>query len=173
MEQSFAIKPYEAYQTAFAPVLRAQQEGLKAFGQLARFQCTIAGDLLEHNLAGVQAMVNAATPAEYFATQGQLNVHFVGKVAAHTREFLKEAADRNVPEMSASTNMALREEEIEEPEKEDTVAAQLSEDGEGDEYQPAVESIEAQPDESPRQNATKARRSKKRSDKSRRGQAHH
>jgi hypothetical protein len=177
MEQSYAIGPFvDAYRAAFAPVQRAQQEGLNALGLFARFQYAIAGDLLEHNLAGVQAMVSAATPAEYFAKQGQLNARFVGKVATHTREFLKEASDRSVPDIAPprSTDLALPvEEEIIGVEEQEERAAQLLEAGEISEHEPSVESLEAQPEQSSTPKSTTAKQGKKRSHKPRRGHAHH
>ena len=103
MEQSDSIKSVEAYRAAFAPVQRAQQEGWDALKRLARFQYEVAGDFLEHNLAGVQAMVSAATPTEYLAKQDRLNARFVAKVATHTREFLQEAAGRGIPDTSAAS----------------------------------------------------------------------
>ena len=177
MEQSYAIKPFEGHREAFAPVQRVQQEGLKTLGRFVRLQVTVAGALLEHNFAGVQAMMSAATPVEYFAKQSQLNARFVEKVATHTREFLKEAVDRSVPEIAASTNVALLEEEVMGVEEDEEMAAQLLEAGEMPEDEPSVESIEAQPDESSTESSTPkstvAKQGKKRSDKSRRGQAHH
>jgi hypothetical protein len=171
-----------------APVQQAQQEGLKAWGRLARFQCTIAGDLLEHNLAGMQAMMSAATPAEYLTKQGQLNVRFVEKVANHTCEFLREAADHSTPAIAASTDptMSVAEEEIictdevaSSSAEEESVrvaeevvqAEQREEDIHADE--PSIESILTQPAEPSRPKPTTVRQRKKRSDKSRRGQAHH
>jgi hypothetical protein len=180
MEQSYAINPFEAYREAFAPVQRVQQEGLKVLGRFARFQLSVAGALLEHNLAGVQAMMSAATPMEYFARQSQLNARFVEKVATHTRESLEEAADRSVPESAASTNVALPEEEevmyVDQPAmhrgEDAEMAAQLLEAREIPE-EPPVESIEAQPDEPSTPKATAVKQDRKRSDRSRRGQAQH
>ena len=103
MEQSDSIRSVEAYRAVFAPVQRAQQEGLEALQRLARFQYAVAGDFLEHNLAGVQAMVSAATPTEYLAKQDRLNARFVAMVATHTREFLQEAAGRVARDASAAS----------------------------------------------------------------------
>ena len=175
MEQSHVVKPFEAYRATFAPVLRAQQEGLKTLSRFVGWQYTIVGDLLEHNLAGVQAMVSAATPMEYFAKQGNLNVRFIDKVATHTREFLKDAADRSAPEIAASLDVMLPtvDEEVIDVEEEEKKAAQLLEEGEIREDEPSDESIEAQPAESSTRKSTTAKQGSKRSDKSRRGQAHH
>jgi hypothetical protein len=186
MEQSYAFKSFDAYRAAFAPMLRAQHEGLKAWGRLTRFQVTIAGDVLEHNLAGIQAMVRAATPVEYLAAQGQLNAHFVGKVATHTREFLKETAEPNMSETVAAASTASQEEEqvsgvddqldaleeeVDEVQEEAAMSALLEDDVR--EYPDAVESSEAaQPVKASPSKSTKARQGK-RSDRSRRGQAHH
>lgn len=173
MEQSYAIKPFEAYRATFAPVLRAQQEGLQALSRFVRLQYTIAGDVMEHNLAALQAMASATSPMEYFAKQGQLNVRFVDKLATHAREFLSESADRLAPESAAAIDVVLpTEEEIVDVDDEEERAAQLLEEGEVSEDEPSGESIEARPAESSRKSTT-TKHGGKRSDKSRRGQAHH
>jgi hypothetical protein len=59
---------FEGFRTAMAPVLRAQQEGLKAVERFARFQYAVAGDYLEFSLSQAKAAANAKTPTEAFAT---------------------------------------------------------------------------------------------------------
>lgn len=181
MEQSHTIQPFDAYRAAFAPVLRAQQEGLQAFGRFARFQYSIASDVLEHNLAGVRAAVSAASPVEYLATQGQLNVHFLQKVATHTCEFLQgsrqqsDAATSLVAHTTDSTNVPLLLEHGSgefvqyEPAEEEQDANQLSEMSGNAEEEPEIQPLEAQPIEPVARSSTKARENKKRSEKSRRG----
>ena len=176
-----------AHRTITAPVQQAQQAGLRAWGRLARFQYTIAGDLLEHNLAGMQAMLSAATPAEYFVRQGQLNVRFVEKMANHTREFLQQAGEHSTPDSATSTerSMLVADEEIActdelTPSSAEEETVRVAEESVQDERlepdiqadESAVESIETQLAESSKPRPTTARQRKKRSNKSRRGQAH-
>jgi Phasin protein len=171
-----------AHRITTAPVQQAQ-----AWERLARFQYTIAGDLLEHNLAGMQAMMSAATPAEYFVRQGQLNVRFVQRVANHTREFLRQAGEHSTPGSATSTEPSISvaddeiactdelapssaEEETVRVAEESVQDERLEPDIQADES--AVESIETQLAESSKPRPTTARQRKKRSNKSRRGQAH-
>ena len=169
MEQSDSIKSVEAYRAAFAPVQRAQQEGWDALKRLARFQYEVAGDFLEHNLAGVQAMVSAATPTEYLAKQDRLNARFVAKVATHTREFLQEAAGRGIPDTSAASafpNSAdlspVRDDEIiGADQEEEKKAAQIPDQGEFAEHDAPVKPVAAK--------SRAATPAKKRTGKSRRG----
>jgi hypothetical protein len=154
MEQAYSAKSFDAYRAAFAPVRRVQQEGLNAIRRLTRFQYTLATDFLEHNLAGVQAMVSAATPTEYLAKQGELYAHFIGKLATHTQEFLKESTVRNAPEVTDARIPELTDKSIvqdtndlallaapqeEETEEGETKVAELLEAGENTPYQAAAE----------------------------------
>jgi hypothetical protein len=168
MEQSDSIKSVEAYRAAFAPVQRAQQEGWDALKRLARFQYEVAGDFLEHNLAGVQAMVSAATPTEYLAKQDRLNARFVAKVATHTREFLQEAAGRGIPDASAASAFPssadpspVRDDEIIGAEQEEKKAAQIAAHEEFAEHDAPVKPVAAK--------SRAATPAKKRTGKSRRG----
>ena len=56
---------FEAYRNAFAPALKAQQEGVKAVDRLGRYQYAVAGDYLEWSLAQAKAALAAQTPAEF------------------------------------------------------------------------------------------------------------
>ena len=53
-----------ATREAFAPVIKAQQEGFKTLERLARLQYAVAGDVLESSLARVHATFAAATASE-------------------------------------------------------------------------------------------------------------
>jgi hypothetical protein len=72
---------------AFAPVLKAQQEGFKNIERLARLQYAFAGDLLESGLARVNATLSATSPMELFSKQGDLNNQFVDKLRTRAQEF--------------------------------------------------------------------------------------
>jgi phasin family protein len=76
-----------AAREAFAPVLKAQQEGFKAVERLARLQYAFAGDVLESGLARVHAAFHATSPTELLNKQTELTTQFVEKVRARTEEF--------------------------------------------------------------------------------------
>ena len=62
----------DTYRNALAPVIHAQQEGLKAFERMARYQYAVAGDYLEWSLTQAQAVLAAKNPAELVAKQAEL-----------------------------------------------------------------------------------------------------
>ncbi len=76
-----------AAREAFAPMLRAQQEGFKTLERLARLQYAVAGDVLETGLARMHASFAAATPSELLSKQTELNTQFVDKLRARAEEF--------------------------------------------------------------------------------------
>ena len=76
-----------ATREAFAPVLKAQQEGFKALERLARLQYAFAGDVMESGLARVNATLIATTAAELLSKQSELNSQFADKVRARAEEF--------------------------------------------------------------------------------------
>src|SRR5882762_6121405 len=53
-----------AAREAFAPVLKAQQEGFKNIERLARLQYAVAGDVLENGLARVNAAFSSTNATE-------------------------------------------------------------------------------------------------------------
>ena len=76
-----------AARDAFAPVLKAQQEGFKSLERLARLQYAVAGDLLESGLARMNATLSSTSPTELFSKQGDLNSQFVDKLRTRAQEF--------------------------------------------------------------------------------------
>jgi phasin family protein len=62
----------ESYRDALAPALHAQQEALKAFERLTRYQYAVAGDYLEWTLTQAQAVLAAKSPTELAAKQAEL-----------------------------------------------------------------------------------------------------
>ena len=63
---------FEGFRNAFAPVIHAQHEGLKAVERLARYQYAVAGDYMEWSLSHAQAFLAAKTPVEFAAKQAEL-----------------------------------------------------------------------------------------------------
>src|ERR1700683_850734 len=83
----------ESYRSVFAPVLKAQQEGVKTFDRLGRYQHAIAGDYLDWSVAQAKAVVDAKTPAELFSKQMQLTTALSETMRVRAQEFLKFATE--------------------------------------------------------------------------------
>ena len=80
-------KMISATRDAFAPVLKAQQEGFKTFERLARLQYAVAGDVLESGLARVNATFVASTASELLSKHTELTSQLVDKLRARAEEF--------------------------------------------------------------------------------------
>jgi phasin family protein len=78
---------FTAAREAFAPVLKAQQEGFKTLERLARLQYAVAGDVLESNLARVNATFAATNATELMAKQSELSTQLVDKLRSRAEEF--------------------------------------------------------------------------------------
>lgn len=76
-----------ATREAFAPVLKAQQEGFKTLERLARLQYAVAGDVLESSLARVNAAFVATTTSELLNRHTELHTEFLDKLRARAQEF--------------------------------------------------------------------------------------
>jgi phasin family protein len=76
-----------ATREAFAPVIKAQQEGFKTLERLARLQYAVAGDVLESSLARVNASFAATTPSELMNKQTELHTQLVDKLRERAQEF--------------------------------------------------------------------------------------
>ena len=63
---------FENYRSAFAPALKAQQEGVKALDRMGRYQYAVAGDYLEWSLAQAKAAISAQSPVEFVTKQVEL-----------------------------------------------------------------------------------------------------
>ena len=84
---------FEAYRETFAPVYKAQQEGLKTLERFARFHYAVAGDYLETSLAHVQAIVAAKSPSELMTKQAELGNRFGEKLSGRVQEFAALASE--------------------------------------------------------------------------------
>ena len=83
----------ESYRSAFAPALKAQQEGIKAIDRLGHYQYAIAGDYLEWSLAQAKAALGAQSPAEFVSKQIELSTALSEKLRARVQEFVTLATD--------------------------------------------------------------------------------
>ena len=76
-----------ATREAFAPVLKAQQEGFKTLERLARLHYAVAGDVLESSLARVHASFAATTAGDLMSKQTELHSQLVEKLRERAQEF--------------------------------------------------------------------------------------
>ena len=83
----------DTYKNAFAPVLKAQQEGITAIDRVGRYQYAVAGDYLEWSLAQAKAALGAQTPAEFVSKQVELTTALSEKLRARAQEFVTLATE--------------------------------------------------------------------------------
>jgi len=83
----------DTYKNAFAPVLKAQQEGITAVDRVGRYQYAVAGDYLEWSLAQAKAALGAQTPAEFVSKQVELTTALSEKLRARAQEFVTLATE--------------------------------------------------------------------------------
>ena len=76
-----------AAREAFAPVLKAQQEGFKTLERLARLQYAVAGDVLESGLARVNVAFSATNATELVNKHTELTTQLVDKLRTRAEEF--------------------------------------------------------------------------------------
>ncbi len=84
---------FESYRNAFAPALKAQQEGVKVLDRVGRYQYDVAGDYLEWGLAQAKAALTAQTPADFVAKQAELTTALSEKLRARAQEFIALASE--------------------------------------------------------------------------------
>jgi phasin family protein len=84
---------FENYRNAFAPALKAQQEGVKTLDRVGRYQFDVAGDYLEWGLAQAKAALSAHTPADFVSKQVELTTALSEKLRARAQEFVALATD--------------------------------------------------------------------------------
>ena len=84
---------FDAYRNAFAPAIKAQQDGVKALDRVGRYQYDVAGDYLEWGLAQAKAALAAQTPADFVSTQVELTTALSEKLRARAQEFAALASD--------------------------------------------------------------------------------
>jgi phasin family protein len=84
---------FETYRNAFAPVLKAQQEGITAIDRVGHYQYAVAGDYLEWSLAQAKAALAAQTPADFVSKQVELTTALSEKLRARAQEFVTLATE--------------------------------------------------------------------------------
>lgn len=83
----------DAYRTTFAPLITAQQEGLKVLTRIAHYQYALAGDVLELSLAHAKQSLAAKSAPEYFAQQTEFSTRLGDQLQKRSQELLKIATE--------------------------------------------------------------------------------
>jgi hypothetical protein len=108
-DQTFdANKILNATREAFAPVLKAQQDGFKTLERLARLQYAVAGDVLESGLARVNATFAATSASELLNKQTELTSQFAEKIRARAQEFATVTSEIQTKISEFSTEIAAK-----------------------------------------------------------------
>ena len=81
------------YRDAFAPAIRAQQEGLKTIERLARYQFAVASDYLDWGIAQAKLGTSAKSATEAAGQQSELNSKLGDKLRARAQEFSQIASE--------------------------------------------------------------------------------
>lgn len=81
------------YRKAFAPVLKAQEQGIKTLDRVGHFQYAVAGDYLEWSLAQAKLALTVQAPGEFVAHQVELTTALSEKLRARAQEFATLAKD--------------------------------------------------------------------------------
>ena len=84
---------FDSYRSAFAPVLRAQQETMKSVERLARYQFGVAGDYLDWSLAQTKAAVAAKSASELVAQHTDINSRLSEQLKKRAQEFTAIATE--------------------------------------------------------------------------------
>ena len=92
----------ETYRNAFAPAMKAQQEGINVIDRVGRYQYAVAGDYLEWSLAQAKAALGAHTPAEFVSKQVDLATAFGEKLRARVQEFVTLTTDATAKVVEAT-----------------------------------------------------------------------
>ena len=79
--------------SAFAPVIRTQEEYIKAIDRIARVQYAVAGDVLESTLAQAHVALEAKSPGDYLAKSTELGVKLGEKLRTRTQEIVTATAE--------------------------------------------------------------------------------
>ncbi len=83
----------DSYRSAFAPLLKAQKDGVQLLDRVGHYQFSVAGDYLEWSLAQAKAALNAQTPADFVTQQVELTTALSEKLRTRAQEFVTLAVD--------------------------------------------------------------------------------
>ena len=84
---------FDACRSALAPVIRTQEEYIKAMDRIARVQYAAAGDLLESSLAHAHVALEAKSPGDYVAKSTELGAKLGEKLRTRTQEIVSATVE--------------------------------------------------------------------------------
>ena len=84
---------FDACRSTFSPLIRTQEECIKAVDRIARLQYAVAGDVLESSLAHAHVALDAKSPADYLAKSTELGAKFGEKFRTRTQELVNATVD--------------------------------------------------------------------------------
>src|SRR3981081_2232950 len=84
---------FDACRSTFAPLIRTQEECIKAMDRIARVQYAVAGDVLESSLAHAHVALEAKSPGDYLAKSTELGAKLGEKLRARTQEIVSATAE--------------------------------------------------------------------------------
>src|SRR5579864_6494777 len=83
----------DACRSAFAPVIRTQEECIKAMDRIARVQYAAAGDVLESSLAHAHVALEAKSPGDYLAKSTELGAKLGEKLRSRTQDLVSATVE--------------------------------------------------------------------------------
>ena len=83
----------DACRSAFAPVIRTQEEFIKAVDRITHVQYAAAGDVLESSLAHAHVALEAKSPGDYLAKSTELGAKLGEKLRTRTQEIVSATAE--------------------------------------------------------------------------------
>ena len=83
----------DAYRESFAPVYKAQQEGLKTLERFAHFQHAVIGDCIDAGINHAQAALSAKNPIDLMVKQVELGSQLGEKLRNRAQEFSSLASE--------------------------------------------------------------------------------
>lgn len=84
---------FDACRSTFAPMIRTQEECIKAVDRIARLQYAVAGDVLESSLTHVHVALEAKSPSDYLAKSTELGAKLGEKLRNRTQELVNATVE--------------------------------------------------------------------------------
>jgi hypothetical protein len=84
---------FDACRSALAPVIRTQEEYIKAVDRIARLQYAVAGDVLESGLAQAHVALEAKSAGDYLAKSTELGAKLGEKIRTRTQELVSATVE--------------------------------------------------------------------------------
>lgn len=84
---------FDACRSALSPVIRTQEEYIKAMDRIARLQYAVAGDVLESSLAQAHVALDAKSPSDYLVKSTELGAKLGEKLRTRTQEIVSVSVE--------------------------------------------------------------------------------